>query len=51
MKKYKVYMSGWTQTTLEIEAESEEEAEMFASTECTFDSTDECIITEIHGES
>jgi len=46
-KKYKVYMSGWTKTTLEIEAESEEEAEMFASTECAFDSTDECIVTEI----
>ena len=50
-KKYKVYMSGWTKTTLEIEAESEEEAEMFASTECAFDSTDECIVTEIKGES
>ena len=49
-KKYKVCMSGWTKTTLEIEAESEEEAEMFASTQCAFDNTEECIVTEINGE-
>ena len=48
-KKYKVCMSGWTKTTLEIEAESEEEAEMFASTQCAFDNTEECIVTEIKG--
>lgn len=50
LKKYKVYMSGWFETTLYIEAENEEDAEMFASTECGFDSTDECIVTEIKGE-
>mgnify|MGYP003625401880 FL=1 len=50
-KKYKVYMSGWTETTLYIDADNEEDAEMFASTECAFDSTEECIVTEIKEEN
>ena len=47
MKKYKVYMEGWTKTTLYIDAEDEHEAEDIATIEMAFDSTDVCVVTEI----